>query len=168
MPAKVKPIPDGYRTVTPYLTVNDANRAIEFYQKAFGAKEVMRMNGPSNKIGHAELKIGDSVIMLADEFPQGGNKSPQSLGGTTVNIFLYFADVDSAWNQAVSAGAKVDQPLADMFWGDRYGKLIDPFGHSWSLATHKEDVAPAEMERRAKEAMAKMAQQHPQAQQAKG
>jgi len=168
MPSKVKPVPDGYRTVTPYLTVNDANRAIEFYKKAFGAKEVNRMNGPGDKVGHAELKIGDSMIMLADEFPQGGARSPQSLGGTSVNIFLYVEDADSVFNRAVSAGARPDMPLADMFWGDRYGKLTDPFGHSWSVATHKEDVAPAEMQRRSQEAMAKMAQQQPQTQHAKG
>jgi len=117
------------------------------------------MGGPNGKISHAELKIGDSMIMLSDEMPGAGNRSPKSLGGTSVNIFLYLEDVDSAFNQAVSAGAKVDMALADMFWGDRYGKLSDPFGHSWSLATHKEDVAPAEMDRRAKAFMAQMSQQ---------
>lgn len=154
-----KPIPDGYHTVTPYLVVNDAARAIDFYQRAFGAKEVMRMNGPQGKIGHAELKIGDSTIMLSDEMPQAGGRSPQSLGGSTVGIFLYVKDVDSAFNQAVGAGARADKPPADMFWGDRYGKLTDPFGHQWSLATHKEDVAPQELQKRATEAMAKMGQQ---------
>jgi len=159
MPSQVNPVPPGYHTVTPYLTANDAAKAIEFYQRAFGAKEVMRMGGPNGKISHAELKIGDSMIMLSDEMPGAGNRSPKSLGGTSVNIFLYLEDVDSAFNQAVSAGAKVDMALADMFWGDRYGKLSDPFGHSWSLATHKEDVAPAEMDRRAKAFMAQMSQQ---------
>lgn len=154
----VKPIPTGYRTVTPYLVVNNAAAAIDFYSRAFGAKEIMRMDGPPGKIGHAELKIGDSMVMLADEMPGGGARSPQSLGGTTVGVFLYVEDVDSIFKQATSAGAKVEMPLADMFWGDRYGKLTDPFGHSWSLATHKEDVAPEEMGRRSKEAMAKMAQ----------
>ncbi len=155
MPKSVRPIPDGYHSVTPYLTVNGAARAIDFYQRAFGAKEVMRMNGPDGKIGHAELKIGDSIIMLADEMPAGGTRSPQALGGTTAGIFLYVEGGDKIFNQAVSAGAKVDAPLADMFWGDRYGKLTDPFGHSWSLATHIEDVAPQEMEKRMKDAMAK-------------
>jgi PhnB protein len=158
MPAKAQPIPQGYHSVTPYLTVKDAAKAIDFYQRAFGAKEVMRMNGPEGKITHAELKIGDSMIMLADEMPGNNAKSPQSLSGTTVGIFLYTDDVDHVFRQAVSAGAKVEMPLDDMFWGDRYGKVNDPFGHSWSLATHKEDVAPEEMKKRAKEAMAKMGQ----------
>jgi PhnB protein len=158
MPSKAKPIPDGCHTITPYLAVQDAAKAIDFYKRAFGAKEVMRMDGPSGKIGHAELQIGDSRIMLADEMP-GMCRSPKSLGGTPVSIFLYVENVDSVFNQAVSAGAKVTSPLADMFWGDRYGKLDDPFGHSWSLATHTEDVAPQEMAKRSKEAMAKMAKQ---------
>ncbi len=153
-----KPIPAGYHTVTPYLVVNNAAAAIDFYQRAFAAKEIFRMDGPQGKIGHAELKIGDSMIMLSDEMPGAGNRSPQSLGGTPVSIFLYLPDVDATFKQATSAGAKVEMPLADMFWGDRYGKLTDPFGHSWSLATHKEDVAPEEMSRRAKEAMSKMSQ----------
>jgi PhnB protein len=160
MATKVKPIPDGYHAVTPYLVVHDAAGAIEFYQRAFGAKETMRMDGPPGKIAHAELKISDSMIMLSDEMPGSGARSPRSLGGSPVSIFLYVENVDTVFNRAVAAGAKADQPLADMFWGDRYGKLTDPFGHSWSLATHKEDVAPAEMARRSKEAMAKMAQQN--------
>jgi len=160
MPGKVSPIPQGYHTTTPYLSVNDGPRAIEFYKKAFGAQEIMRMEAGPGKIGHAELKIGDSVIMLADEMPMPGSlKSPKSLGGTTAGIFLYVTDVDTAFQKAVEAGAKVEMPLADQFWGDRYGKLSDPFGHSWSMATHKEDVAPEEMKKRAQEAMAKMAQQ---------
>src|SRR5580698_2636268 len=117
MPRAVKPIPDGYHSVTPYLTVNDAARAIEFYKRAFGAKETVRMQGPPGKIGHAELKIGDSFVMLADEMPGSGTRSPQSLGGSSVNIFVYVTDVDSAFKQAVAAGAKVDAELADMFWG---------------------------------------------------
>ena len=160
MPNKVRPIPEGYHSVTPYLTVNNAARAIDFYQRAFGAKKIMQMDGPDGKISHAELKIGDSMLMLSDEMPRG-NKSPQSLGGSTVGIFLYVENVDTVFNQAKSAGAKVDAPLEDMFWGDRFGKLTDPFGHSWALATHIEDVAPQDMKKRAQEAMAKM-QQHAQ------
>jgi len=158
MPSQVKPIPQGYHTVTPYLTVHDAARAIDFYKRAFGAQEIVRMGGPGDKIGHAELKIGDSMIMLADEFPGQSTKSPQSLGGTTASVFLYVENVDALFHQAQSARAKVEQPLADMFWGDRFGRLSDPFGHSWSMATHKEDVAPQEMAKRSKEAMEKMAQ----------
>jgi PhnB protein len=138
--------------------VKDASRAIEFYSRAFGAKEIMRMNGPDGKISHAELKIGDSMFMLADEMPRGGCRSPQSLGGSTVGIFIYVENVDSVFKQAVSAGAKVQTPLENMFWGDRYGKLTDPFGHEWSLATHVEDVAPEEMSKRMKEAMSKQPQ----------
>lgn len=158
MPKQVQPIPQGYHSVTPYLVVNNAARAIEFYQRAFGAKEIMRMDGPPGKIPHAELKIGDSIIMVSDEMPGTGCRSPQSLSGTTVGIFLYVDNVDNVFQQATSAGANVEMPLADQFWGDRFGKLTDPFGHSWSLATHKEDVAPEEMKKRAKEAMAKMGQ----------
>jgi len=117
------------------------------------------MEAPGGKVGHAELKIGNSIVMVADEMPGAGARSPQSLGGTTTGLFIYVEDVDSAFSRAASAGAKVDMPVADMFWGDRYGKLTDPFGHSWSMATHIEDVAPEEMARRGKEAMAKMAGQ---------
>jgi PhnB protein len=159
MAGQVRPIPEGYHTVTPYLTVNNGARAIDFYKRAFGAQERSRMEAPGGKLGHAELKIGDSIIMLSDEMPGSANRAPQSLNGTTVNIFLYVNDVDTAFNQAVSAGAKVDTAVQDMFWGDRYGKVTDPFGHSWSLATHKEDVAPDEMKRRAQDAMSKMAAQ---------
>ena len=159
MAAKVKPIPEGYRTITPYLVVDDARAAIEFYRRAFGAKEVMKMDGPGGKISHAELKIGDSMIMLSDEMPGTGTRAPKSLGGTTAGVFLYVENADTTFQQAVAAGAKVDTPLADMFWGDRYGKLTDPFGHCWSLATHKEEVSQEEMARRMKEASAKMAQQ---------
>jgi PhnB protein len=159
MANRVNPIPKGYHSVTPYLTVNDAARALEFYKRAFGAQEVVRMDGPDGKIGHAEIKIGDSIVMLGDEMPGMGNRSPQSLGGTTAGVMLYVENVDTVFNQAVSAGAQVEAPVADMFWGDRYGKLKDPFGHSWSVATHMEDVAPAEMAKRMKDATAKMAQQ---------
>ena len=158
MPNQVQPIPQGYHSVTPYLVVNDAAQAIDFYRRAFGAKEMVRMDGPPGKIAHAELKIGDSMIMLSDEMPGGGCRSPKSLGGSTVNIFLYVEKVDNVFNQAASAGAKVDMPPTDMFWGDRYGKLTDPFGHSWSVATHQEDVAPEEMKKRTKQAMEKMSQ----------
>jgi len=158
MPREVKPIPDGFHTVTPYLTVNDAARAIDFYKRAFGAQEIQRMQGPQGKVGHAELKIGDSIVMLTDEMPGNACRSPQTLGGSTVNIFLYVKDVDSAFKQAVNAGAKPETPPADMFWGDRYGKLTDPFGHSWSLATHKEDVAPEELQKRTQAAMSAMTQ----------
>jgi PhnB protein len=159
MPNKVDPVPRGYHTATPYLTVNDCARAIDFYKNAFGAQEVMRMEGPAGKIGHAELKIGDSFLMLSDEMPGGGTRSPKSLGGTTGSVFLYVTDVDSAYKKAVDAGAKGDTPPADMFWGDRFGKLTDPFGHSWAMATHKEDVAPEEMRKRMQQEMARMQQQ---------
>ena len=158
MPTQLQPIPQGFHSITPYLVVKDAARAIEFYQRAFGAKEIMRMDGPNGKISHAEVKIGDSLLMLSDELPSNSVRSPQSLGGCTASIFLYVENVDKVFNQAASAGAKVDTPLADMFWGDRFGTLTDPFGHSWSLATHKEDVAPNELGKRAKEAIAKMSQ----------
>jgi len=156
---KVNPIPTGFHAATPYLTLNDCASAIDFYKKAFGAQEIMRMEGPAGKIGHAEIKIGDSVIMLADEMPGGGGRSPKSLGGTSAGIFLYVTDVDSSYQHAVNAGAQAEMPPADMFWGDRFGKLTDPFGHSWAMATHKEDVAPQEMQKRMKEEMGKRAQQ---------
>ena len=159
MANRVSPIPKGYHSVTPYLTVNDAARALEFYKRAFGAREVLRMDGPDGKIGHAEIKIGDSIVMLGDEMPGMSNRSPQSLGGTTGGVMLYVENADTVFDQAVSAGAQVESPLADMFWGDRYGRLKDPFGHSWSVATHIEDVAPAEMSKRMKDFAAKMAQQ---------
>jgi PhnB protein len=155
----VQPVPSGYHTVTPYLVQSDAAAAIEFYKKAFGATEVMRMQAPGGKIGHAELKIGDSMIMMADEFPGSASRSPKSMGGTCAGVFLYVTDVDAMFQKAVDAGAKVEMPLANQFWGDRYGKLTDPFGHSWSMATHVEDVAPEEMKKRMKEAMSKMGQQ---------
>lgn len=159
MPTQVNPIPKGFRSVTPYLTLNDTARALDFYKRAFGAEVLVRMDGPGGKIGHAEIKIGDSIIMLGDEMPGSGARSPQSLGGTTSGVMLYVEDADAVFNRAVAAGAQVEAPLSDMFWGDRYGKLKDPFGHSWSVATHKEDVAPAEMSKRMQEYAAKMAQQ---------
>ena len=159
MAGQVKPVPPGYHTVTPYLTLSDAASAIDFYKQAFGATEVVRMNGPDGKIGHAEIKIGDSMLMLGDERPGNTARSPQSLGGSTAGIFLYVDNVDAVFDTAVKAGAKVDLPLTDMFWGDRYGKLSDPFGHQWALATHIEDVAPEEMEKRMRAAMPQAAAQ---------
>jgi PhnB protein len=146
----VKPIPEGYHTATPYLTVRGAAKAIEFYKKAFGAQELMRMPGPQGRIGHAEVRIGDSVIMLTDEAPENStSRSPEALGGTTASIFLYVDNVDALVSRAVEAGATVTVPLQDMFWGDRFGQLKDPFGHNWGVATHKEDLTPEEIARRA-------------------
>ena len=149
MTSKPKPIPDGYHTATPYLIVNGGAQAIEFYKKAFGATELMRMPQPGGKIGHAEIKIGDSPIMLADESPDVGARSPQSIGGSPVSIMLYVEDVDRIFSQAVAAGAKVKRPVADQFYGDRTGGVEDPFGHLWYIATHVEDVSPEEMKKRA-------------------
>jgi PhnB protein len=148
MAGNVKHIPDGWRVVTPYLVVKDAARAIEFYGKAFGAKEVMRLPGPGGKIGHAELKIGGEYVMLADEVPEQGHKSPVSLGGSPVRIHLYVEDVDAVARRAVEAGAKILIPIGDQFYGDRSGRIEDPFGHIWIISTHQEDVTPAEMEKR--------------------
>ncbi len=144
----VKPIPDGYNTATPYLSVNDAASAIDFYKKAFGATERMRMPGPGGKVMHAELRIGDSTIMLADVFPGSGCVNPLSLDGTSISIMLYVEDVDTVVDRAVDAGAEVIRPVQDQFYGDRSGALKDPFGHRWQVATHKEDVSPEEMRRR--------------------
>ena len=148
MAGKVEPIPEGYHSVTPYLTISGAAQAIEFYKKAFGATELMRMPAPGGKIGHAELKIGNSVIMLADESPEAGNRSPQSLGGTPVSILIYVEDVDAVFKRAVAAGAKVVREVADQFYGDRSGGITDPFGHGWYIHTHIEDVTPQEIEKR--------------------
>ena len=142
----VKPIPDGYHSVTPYLIVRGAAQAIEFYKKAFGATELMRFPGPNGTVAHAELKIGDSPIMLADEGPE--HKSPQSVGESPVGLMIYVEDVDKIFSQAVSAGAKSTRAVEDQFYGDRLGNLTDPFGHKWTIATHKEDVSAQEMERR--------------------
>ena len=144
----VKPIPDGYHSVTPYLIVKGAARALEFYQKALGAKELMRLPGPDGRVGHAEIKIGDSRIMLADECPEMSATSPQALGGTPVGLCLYVEDADAVFNRAVAAGAKVVRPVQDQFYGDRSGTLEDPFGHKWTIGTHKEDVSPEELQRR--------------------
>jgi PhnB protein len=147
--SKVQPIPPGYHTVTPYLTIRDATRAIDFYKEAFGAVELMRMTSPTGTIGHAELRIGDSPIMLSDECPQMKNKGPDALGGTPVTIHLYVEDVDKVVAQAVKAGAQVLQPVEDKFYGDRAGGVQDPFGHVWYVSTHKEDVPFEEIKRRA-------------------
>ena len=147
--SKAKPIPKGYHTATPYLIIKGAVKAIEFYKKAFGAAEMMRMTQPDGRVGHAEIKIGDSLIMLADEFPEMGARSPQSLGGSPVSILLYVQDVDALTSQAITAGAKVVRPVKDQFYGDRSGSLEDPFGHQWHIATHVEDVPPEEMKKRA-------------------
>jgi uncharacterized glyoxalase superfamily protein PhnB len=143
--ANVKPVPEGMHAVTPHLICADAARAIEFYKKAFGAEEISRMPMPNGKLGHAMIRIGDSAIMLADEFPEWGSASPATLKGTPVTLHLYVANADAAFERAVGAGAQVKMPLADMFWGDRYGVLEDPFGHRWSVATHVRDVAPEDM-----------------------
>jgi PhnB protein len=152
----VQPVPEGYHTVTPYLTVDDAAGAIEYYKKAFGAKERVRMEAPDGSIGHAELEIGDALVMLSDPFPQATSKTPKELGGTTAGVFLYVEDVDAVVKQAVDAGATVTMEVADQFWGDRFGSVTDPYGHLWSVATHVEDVPPEEIAERAKAAMAEM------------
>jgi PhnB protein len=149
----VKPIPDGYASVTPYLIVKDAPRAIEYYKKAFGATELMRFTDPRGRVGHAEIRLGTSLVMLADEHPEMNILGPQSLGGSAVGLLLYVEDVDAAFDRALAAGASVVKPLQDQFYGDRSGTLIDPFGHKWTLATHKEDVSAEELRRRAAAAM---------------
>jgi PhnB protein len=146
---KVKPIPDGYHTATPYLVLRGAARAIDFYKQAFGAVELMRISGPGGHIGHAEIRIGDSPIMLADEMPEMGIKSPQTLGGTPVSVVLYVEDVDAVFNRATAAGAKAERPVQNQFYGDRSGSLEDPFGHKWHISTHVEDIPPDELQRRA-------------------
>lgn len=147
-----KPIPDGYHSVTPHLMVNGGVAAIEFYKKAFGAVELFRFPAPGGKIGHAEIKIGDSPIMLADEFPDMGYLGPKSIGGSPVSLMIYVEDVDTVFNRAVDAGATVKEAVTDKFYGDRTGTVVDPFGHIWHVATHKEDVPMEEMEQRAKAA----------------
>ncbi len=141
-------IPEGYHTVTPYLIVRGAARAIDFYKTAFGATELFRMPMPDGRLGHAEIRISGSIVMLADEFPERNVKGPQSLGGTSVGISVYVEDCDASFNRAVAAGAKVEQPLADKFYGDRSGTLLDPYGHKWTFSTHVEDVSPEEMNTR--------------------
>lgn len=147
--ADVKPIPDGYPQVTPYLIVDGAAAAIDFYAKAFGARERMRMGGPDGKVGHAEIEIGSGLVMLADEHPEIGARGPKSIGGTPVTISLYVDDVDAVFKAALDAGATETRPLEDQFYGDRTGGVEDPFGHVWHLATHVEDITPDEMEKRA-------------------
>jgi len=148
----VKAIPEGYHSVTPYLIVNDGAAALEFYKQAFGAKELYKLPMPDGKIGHAEIQIGDSRVMLADEFPEMGARGPKTIGGSAVGLCIYVEDVDSVAQRAMAAGATVRRPVQDQFYGDRSGTFEDPFGHQWTIATHKEDVTPEEMSRR----MAKM------------
>ena len=155
--SNVKPIPDGYNIVTPYLSIKGAAKAVEFYKSVFGATEVVRMPGPDGRIMHAELKIGDSMIMLSDEHPQMGALSPQSVGGTPITLHLYVANVDAIVQKAVDAGASLDRPVKDQFYGDRTGSLTDPFGHKWYVATHVEDVSPEELKKRAAAAMSQAA-----------
>ena len=156
--AKVKPIPEGSHSITPGLVVKDARKAIEFYKNALGAKELLVMPGPDGRsVMHAELQIGDSKFYLGDESPEWGAISPQTLGGSGVSLNIYTEDCDTMFKRALAAGATVKMPLTDMFWGDRYGKITDPFGHNWGISTHVEDVSEADMDRRGKEWMASMA-----------
>ena len=160
MATPVKPIPEGYHSVTASIVVRDAAKALDFYQRAFGATNVQRMMTPDGKkTMHADFTIGDSHIMMSDEFPEMGPgcRSPETLGGTSCNLNIYTKDVDALWKQAVGAGAKVSMPLADQFWGDRYGKLVDPFGHEWGLMTHIENPTPEEMKKRAEALFAQAA-----------
>ena len=148
MSNRVKPVPEGYHTATPYLTVRGAAKAIDFYKRALGATELFRMPGPDGKIMHAELVLGDSRLMLADESDRSETRAPDTLKGSSASIFLYVDDVDESFKRAVDAGAKVNQPLQNMFWGDRFGKVTDPFGHKWMLASHIEDITPEQLEER--------------------
>ena len=152
----VKPIPEGYHTLTAVLAVEDAAAAIDFYKQAFGAKERMRMDAPGGKIAHAELEIGDSLIMLSDPFPQSTVKPPNEAGTSTMSLFMYSEDVDTAMQQAIDAGATLTTEAEDMFWGDRFGTITDPYGHLWSIATHTRDLSPEEIEEGGKAAMAEM------------
>jgi PhnB protein len=157
MSTTVKAIPEGHHAITPYLVVRNGTQAIEFYKKAFGAEERFRMNTPDGKsIGQSELKIGDSLFMLADEFLQMNSLSPESIGGSPVSMYMYVEDVDAVFNQAVSAGATVLNPVMDMFYGDRWGYIKDPFGHLWSIATHKKDLTSDELKKAAEIAFAEM------------
>jgi uncharacterized glyoxalase superfamily protein PhnB len=160
MESEVKPVPDGSHTITANITVNDAKRALEFYQKAFGAEEVMRMPGPGGKVMHAEFRIGNSRVMIADEMPEMGNKGPSGYGGSPVSFYVYVNNVDAAWKRAVGAGAKALMPLENMFWGDRTGPLEDPFGYRWTLAQHVKDVTPSEMKAGHEAFTARMAAKH--------
>jgi PhnB protein len=152
----VKPIPEGYHSLNAYLSVDDAAAAIDYYTQVFGAKERFRMNGPDGKIGHAELEIGDSVLMVADPNPGSSSRPPKELGGTTGGLLLYVEDVDAVVLRATEAGAVLTMPVEDMFWGDRFGQVTDPFGHAWQIATHKEDLSEEEIAERSKAAMAAM------------
>jgi PhnB protein len=152
----VQPVPEGYHTLIPYLAVDDAAAAIDYYKKVFGAKERARMDGPDDKVGHAELEIGDSVVMLADPFPHASTTTPSSAGATTAAVVMYVEDVDAVVKKAVAGGATITDDVEDKFWGDRFGTIRDPFGHIWSIGTHVEDVPPQEMAERAKSAMAAM------------
>jgi PhnB protein len=151
----VKPIPAGYHTVTPYLAIKNAVKALEFYKTAFGATETYRLMMPDGRLGHAEIRLGDSVIMLSDEFPEHGGTAPETLGGSPVSMHLYVEDVDAFFTTALAVGAKERRPVMDQFYGDRSGQLEDPFGHLWWVATHKEDVAPEEMQKRVQAMFAK-------------
>ena len=155
--ADIKPIPDGYHTITPYLVVNDARAAIQFYKEAFGAKELCVLAGPAGRVMHAEIQIGDSNLMLSDEYPGMDVLGPLSRGGATSSLMIYVKDVDQLFEQAVKAGCTVKLPLTNQFWGDRYAKLADPFGHQWAIATHVEDVSGEEIDRRSKEIAKQMA-----------
>jgi PhnB protein len=148
MPQKVKAIPDGFHTISPHLTVKNGEQAIEFYKKAFGAEAVRVTKGPDGSLMHADVRIGDSMLMLNDEFPDFKVVGPQALGGTPVTVHLYVQDADAAWKRAVDAGCTIKMPLQDQFWGDRYGQLLDPFGHQWSIASHIEDPTPEEIQKR--------------------
>jgi len=158
MAKTVNPKPAHLHTVTPYLTIKDAHEAVQFYKKALGATEIMSMPGPDGKVMHAEIKIGDSIIMIGEECPQRDALGPLSRGGATGSLMVYFDHVDAAFDQAVKAGCSVMMPLSDMFWGDRYGVVTDPFGHRWSMATHIEDVSPEEMMKRQEKASKQMAE----------
>ncbi len=150
MSNKVKPVPEGFHTLTPSLVVHDSVEAIKFYKKAFGAEEIMRMPGPGGRgIMHAEIRIGNSILFLNDEFPGAATKSPRTLNGSSATINIYAENADASYNRAIEAGATVRMPIADMFWGDRYGIVTDPFGHAWGIATHREDLSPEEIGRRA-------------------
>lgn len=149
MKRKVKPVPEGYHSATPYLIVDNAAKALDFYQRAFGAKELFRFDAPEGKIGHAEIQFGDSRIMLADEYPDMDAKSPRAFGGSPVSIMLYVEDVDAFVSKAVAAGAKLQRPVENKFYGDRSGTIEDPFGHTWHISTHVEDVPVEELHKRA-------------------
>jgi PhnB protein len=157
----VKPVPDGFHTVTPHLIIRGAAQAIDFYKKAFGAEEIFRMPTPDGRVGHAEIRIGDSIVMLSDEFPEMQCVSPKTLNGSPAGLHIYVADVDSAFQRAVSAGSTATMPPMDAFWGDRFGKLTDPFGHQWSIATHTQDLTPQQIAKNAEAFYAEMGKGQP-------